>query len=130
MFDSPECPSQACKQHGQYTVQLSIVHQQSEDKSPTALNHNSMPYHAHVVMLPVAMQDSSMRTSELQDALAMQIAAQGAECDSQGTVAVSTLSSSIVRLHLEAVNAVVLAGVDSTQWHSSRKPLTWPDAPG
>lgn len=130
MTGSANCPSQACKQHRPYTVQLSIVHEQPEDKSPTASYHNSMPYQAHVVMLPVAMQDSSVRTPALQDGVAMQIAAQGAECNSQGTKATSMLSSSIVRLHLEAVNRVVLVGVDSTQWHSSRKPLTWPDAPG
>ena len=83
-----------------------------------------------MVAPPVAMQDSSVRKPELQDGMANQIAAQAEECNSLGTKAVSTLSSSIVRLHLDAVNAVVLAGVDSTQWHSSRKPLTWPDAPG
>ncbi|KAL0055367.1 hypothetical protein WJX82_011296 [Trebouxia sp. C0006] len=65
-----------------------------------------------------------------QDAVLSQMLDQQAQCRSQETEVVSTLSNSVVRLHLDAVNAVVLAGVDNTQWHSSRKPLTWPDAPG
>ena len=55
---------------------------------------------------------------------------QQAQCRSQEKEVVSMLSSSVVRLHLDAVNEVVLAGIDNTQWHSSRKPLTWPDAAG
>ncbi|KAA6425591.1 MAG: hypothetical protein FRX49_04488 [Trebouxia sp. A1-2] len=55
---------------------------------------------------------------------------QQAHCRSQEEEVVCTLSNSVVRLHLDAVKAVVMAGIDNTQWHSSRKPLTWPDAPG
>ncbi|DBA74364.1 TPA: hypothetical protein ACH3X1_011135 [Trebouxia sp. C0004] len=65
-----------------------------------------------------------------QDAVLSQMLHQQAQCRSREKEVVSMLSSSIVRLHLDAVNKVVLAGIDNNQWYSSRKPLTWPDAPG
>ncbi len=59
-----------------------------------------------------------------------QIVDQESQCRSAGSQALASLSESTVRLHLDAVSAVVLAGIDSTNWQSSRKPLTWQDAPG
>ena len=59
-----------------------------------------------------------------------QVGIQAASCKALSVSLVSQLSSSIAQLHLQAVNAVVLAGIDHDGWQSSRKPTTWPDAPG
>ena len=55
---------------------------------------------------------------------------QAASCQALGVSLASQLSTSIAQLHLQAVNAVLLAGIDHDSWQSSRKPMTWPDAPG
>lgn len=59
-----------------------------------------------------------------------ELAEHGASCQALGASVLSQLSSSIAELHLQAVDAVVLAAVDHNPWQSSRKPLTWPDSPG
>ena len=66
----------------------------------------------------------------LQDSMDRKVADQAACCQALGVSVVSQLSSSIAKLHLEAVDAVVLPGVDHNSWQSSRKPITWPDAAG
>ena len=59
-----------------------------------------------------------------------QLGQQEAQCQALGVGMVSQLSCSIAQLHINAVDAVVLPGIDQCSWQSSRKPLTWPDAPG
>ena len=58
------------------------------------------------------------------------VADQAAACQAVGVSVLSQLSSSIAELHLQAVDAVVLAAIDHDSWQSLRKPMTWPDAPG
>lgn len=58
------------------------------------------------------------------------VADETASCQALGLSVLSQLSSSITQLHLQAVDAVVLAAADRDSWQSLRNPMTWPDAPG
>lgn len=66
----------------------------------------------------------------LQDSMDGRVGLQAASCQALGVSLMSRLSSSIGQLHLQAVHAVVLPGIDHDSWQSLRKPMTWPDAPG
>lgn len=66
----------------------------------------------------------------VQDSIGWRVGEQEASCQALAVTAMSHLSGSIAKLHVAAVDAVVLAGIDHCSWHSSRKPMTWPEAPG
>lgn len=62
--------------------------------------------------------------------MSQKVADEDASCQALGLSVLSQLTSSITELHLQAVDAVVLAAADHDSWQSLRKPMTWPDAPG
>ena len=66
----------------------------------------------------------------LQDSMGWKVGLQAASCQALGVSLISQLSSSIAQLHLQAMDAAILAGIDHDSWQSSKKPMTWPDAPG
>lgn len=71
-----------------------------------------------------AMQGSRQGTAALQ-LLDLQ-----KQCKQHAGSAVSGLTDKAVRLHVDAVDAVVVSGIQGTAWQSSRKPLTWSSEPG
>ena len=65
-----------------------------------------------------------------QDEVSLQLAHTEQQCRNLAHKAMPGLLEQLVSLHLQAVEAVVIAGIKTTSWHSPRPPPTWANAAG
>ena len=62
--------------------------------------------------------------------MSLQLAHMEQQCRMLVHKAMPGLLEQLVSLHLQAVEAVVIAGIKATNWHSPRPPLTWANVAG